>query len=128
MVYARGSKTTCNVSWGGTWLTTSNLLLSAALNSNRFDLAWALQSSQSFSIHYPRDLFGRALGHDAAAFFSAFGAQIDDPVGVADDVQVVFDDDDRVSEIRETVQHVEQLAHIVEVQSRGRLIQQIKKA
>src|ERR1019366_4231191 len=63
---------------------------------------------------------------DAAAFFSAFGAQIDDPVGVADDVQVVFDDDDRVSEIGETVQHVEQLAHIIEVQSRGRHIQQIK--
>ena len=75
---------------------------------------------------HARDLLGRALGYDAAAFFSAFGAEIEDPVGVADDVQVVLDDDDRVSEIGETVQNVEQLAHIVEMQSGGRLVQQIK--
>ncbi len=43
---------------------------------------------------YLGDLFGSALGDDAAAVFAAFGAEVDDPVGVADHVEIVLDDDD----------------------------------
>jgi len=32
------------------------------------------------------DEFVRALGDDAAAAFAAFGAEVDDPVGLLDDV------------------------------------------
>ena len=56
------------------------------------------------------DLFGSALGDKRAAVFSAFRAEIDDPVGVTDYVEIVLDDDDRVAEICETVQDFEQLS------------------
>ena len=51
------------------------------------------QRLASVRLFHARDLFGRALGNDAAAFFSAFGAEIEDPVGVADYVEIMFDDD-----------------------------------
>ncbi len=50
------------------------------------------------------------------------------PVGVADHVQVVLDDDDRVAQIGEAVQHFEQLAHVVEVQAGGGLVEQVERA
>src|SRR5579871_686515 len=55
----------------------------------------------------PRDLFWRALRHDASAFFATLGAQIDDPICIADYIQIVFDDDDRVPQIGQPVQYVE---------------------
>src|ERR1039458_8948839 len=75
---------------------------------------------------HPRHLLRRALRHDAAAFFAAFGAKVDDPVGVADHVQMVFDDDDRIAQVGQTEQHVEQLLHVVEVQAGGGLIEKVK--
>ena len=47
-----------------------------------------------------RNLLGRALRDDAAAAFAAFGAEIDDPVGLFDDVEMVLDDEDGVAESR----------------------------
>lgn len=46
---------------------------------------------------YGGDLLGRAVGYDAAAAFAAFGAEVEDVVGVADDVEIVLDDDDGVA-------------------------------
>jgi hypothetical protein len=40
------------------------------------------------------NLRGRALGHDLSTLISAFRAQINDPVGIADHVQVVLNDND----------------------------------
>ena len=37
------------------------------------------------------------MGDDQAAARAALGAQVDDPVGGLDDVQVVLDDDDGVA-------------------------------
>src|SRR5882757_9632796 len=45
------------------------------------------------------DLLGRAVGDDAAAAFAAFGAHVEDVVGVADDVEIVLDDDDGVAQV-----------------------------
>src|SRR3989449_4001080 len=39
------------------------------------------------------DELGRALGDDAAAAFAAFGAEVNDPIGLLDDVEVVLDDE-----------------------------------
>ena len=75
-----------------------------------------------------RDFCGAAFADDAAAVFAAFGAEVEDPVGVADHVEIVLDDDDRVAEIGEAVQDFEQLAHIVEVQAGGGLVEQIEGA
>src|SRR5437868_13029912 len=43
------------------------------------------------------DLFGCAGGDNLTAAVAAFGAEIDDVVGGFDDVQVVFDDDERAA-------------------------------
>ena len=43
------------------------------------------------------DGLGRALGDDAAAALAALGAQVNDPVGGLDDVEVVLDDDQGVA-------------------------------
>src|SRR5437879_10746457 len=55
------------------------------------------------------DELGRALGDDAAAAFAAFGAEVNDPIGLLDDVEVVLDDEHGVAEIDEALQDVEEL-------------------
>ena len=64
---------------------------------------------------------------DFAAAAAAFGAEIDQPVGRLDDVQVVLDHDDRVAGVDEAVQHLQQLVDVVEVQSGGRFIEDVKR-
>jgi hypothetical protein len=71
---------------------------------------------------YGGDLFGGALGDDAAPALAAFGAEVDDPVGVADDVEVVLDDDDGVAEVGEAVEDLEELADVIEVEAGGGLV------
>src|SRR5262245_29810521 len=43
------------------------------------------------------DLFGRAFGDDLASAVTAFGPEIDDPVGGLDDLEIVFDDHDGIT-------------------------------
>ena len=73
------------------------------------------------------NLFGASLGHHRSAAVSAFGTHIDDPVGTLDHVQIVFDHNDRVPLIHQTVEDIEQLAHIVEVQASCRLIEHVQR-
>ena len=73
------------------------------------------------------DLLRRAAGDDVAAFGAGFGAEVDDPVGRFDHVEVVFDDDDRVAVVDEAVEHVEQLGEVVEMQAGGRFVEQVER-
>src|SRR6185312_3908348 len=61
------------------------------------------------------ELIGRAAADQRAAAFAAFGAEIDDPVGGLDHIQVVLDADDGVALIAQAMEHVQQLGHVVEV-------------
>jgi len=63
-----------------------------------------------------------------AATVPAFGPQIDHPIGCLDDIQVVFDDDHRVSGVSQPMQHIEQQLDVVEMQARGGLIQNVERA
>ena len=74
------------------------------------------------------DLFGGAMGDDVAAALAAFGAEVEDVVGVADDVEVVLDDDDGVAEVGEAVQDFEELADVVEVEAGGGLVEEVEGA
>src|SRR5579872_4666434 len=74
----------------------------------------------------PRDLFGSALGDDASTVFAAFRTEIDQPVGVANHVEIVLDDHDTIAEVGETMQHVEQFFDVVEVQAGGGFVEQIQ--
>jgi hypothetical protein len=59
-----------------------------------------------------------------AAVFAAFWAEIENPVGIADDVEVVLDDDDGVAEVGEAVENLEKLADIVKVEAGGGLVEE----
>ena len=69
---------------------------------------------------------GRPLGDDPAAVGTPVGPQVDDPVGRLHHVEVVLDHDDRVPRRGEPVQHVQQLANVVEMQPGGRLVQDVQ--
>src|ERR1041385_5141815 len=75
-----------------------------------------------------RDLLGGALGDDLAAGVAAFGAEVDDPVGALDDVEVVLDDDDGVAGVDEALQDAEQVLDVVHVQARRRLVEDVERA
>jgi hypothetical protein len=74
------------------------------------------------------DLLGRADGHDLAAGVSAFGAEIDDPVGGLDHFEIVLDHHHGVALVDQLVQHLEQLGHVVEMKPGGRLVENIERA
>ena len=65
---------------------------------------------------------------DAAAGRAGFRAEVDDPVRRLDHVEIVLDDDHRVAEIDEPIQHFEQLVNVVEVQAGRRLIEDVQRA
>ena len=78
----------------------------------------------------------RAGGHglrrpgadQGAAAGAALRSQVDEPVGGLDHVQVVLDDQHRVSGVHQPLQNLQQLLHIVGVQARGGLVQDIEGA
>ena len=61
------------------------------------------------------DEVGRpALEDNPAAVVAGTGAEVDDPVGVRHDRQVVLDDDDRRAGVNEPVEQAEQLLDVGE--------------
>jgi hypothetical protein len=68
------------------------------------------------------------VGHDLAAAVAAFGAEVDDPVGGLDDVEIVLDHHDRVALVDQLVQHFQQLGDIVEMQARRRFVEDVERA
>jgi hypothetical protein len=94
-------------------------------------LAWvehALQVAPGVARGARCDLLGRPLGDDAAAALAALGTQVDHPVRGLDDVEVVLDHHDRVARVSQAVQHVEEQPDVVEVQARGRLVEDVQGA
>ncbi len=72
-----------------------------------------------------RHLLRRPLCDEPAPTGAALWAQVDDVIGGLDHVQVVLDDDDRVARLDQAREHAEQLLHVVEVQARGGLVQDV---
>src|SRR5215472_13186228 len=68
----------------------------------------------------------RALGDDLSTLIAALGTQVNDPIGVADDIEVVLDDDHRVTQIGETVEDLQQFAHVLKVETRCGFVEKIK--
>ena len=75
-----------------------------------------------------RHFFRRAGGDNGAALVAAFRTKIDDVVRGFNDVQVVFDDDQTVSGIRQFLQHFVQLFHVCHMQTCGRFVQHVNGA
>ena len=74
-----------------------------------------------------RDLFRRAFGDHFAAFHAAFGAEVEDPVGGLDHVQIVFDHDHGVALLDERVEDFEEFAHILEMQAGRGFIEDVER-
>ncbi len=75
-----------------------------------------------------RDLFGRAGGDDFAALVAAFGAKIDEPVGGLDDIEIVFDDEQRGAGFEKFAESGKKLGDVVEVEAGGGLVEDIEDA
>ena len=71
-------------------------------------------------------LLGGTAGDNLSSTPSTLGSHVDDVVGTLDDVKVVLDDDDGVALIDETVEHTQQHLDILEVETCGRLIEDIE--
>ena len=59
---------------------------------------------------------------------AAVGAEVDDPVGGLDDVEVVLDDEHRVAAVHEAMEHFEEHAHVLEVQARRGFVEDVQRA
>ena len=66
-------------------------------------------------------MFGGALGDDFSAAGSGHGADIDDVVSFRDDVEVVFDHDDRSSLVHEAVEDRDELCDVVGIMEDAQL-------
>ena len=78
------------------------------------------------ALRHLRDLLGRAVGHHRAAAVAALRAHVQDAVGHLDDVEVVLDHQDRVAGVHELLEHLHELANVLEVQARGGLVQDVE--
>jgi len=74
-----------------------------------------------------RHLFRRSRDHDFAALIATIRTEIDDPIGAADHVEVVLDHQNRVPLIHKALDHIHELVHVVEAQTRGGLIDEIER-
>src|SRR5678816_1916671 len=74
------------------------------------------------------NVLGRSTGDNQPAAQSAVGAKIDDPVSRLDDIQIVLDNEHRITPLHQSVQHVEQHPDILKMQARGGLVEDIEGA
>ena len=58
---------------------------------------------------------------------AALGAEVDDPVGLLDHVEVVLDHEHRVARVDQPLQHLEQLLDVGEVQAGRRLVEDVER-
>src|SRR5689334_16737480 len=74
------------------------------------------------------DLLGTPRGDDCATTRPTLGPKIDDPIRRLDDIEIVLDHEYRVPAIDETMEHVEEQSHVLEMQSGRRLVEDIERA
>src|SRR5438477_9599093 len=87
-----------------------------------------LQVSPSVGIFRRCNLLGGAFRHDVPAAVAALRTEIDHPIGAADHVEVVLDDQNTAAILDEPLKRVQQLGDVVEVKTGGRLIEDEQSA
>jgi hypothetical protein len=73
------------------------------------------------------DLLRGALGNQSPAAVSRIGPQVDQPIRRFDQIEIVFDDDKRMAGINKPLKRAQKHPHIIEVQARGRFVEQKKR-
>src|SRR5207245_8898046 len=112
--------------WYATPSKTNSERARAAFRNNTARASHPAQHPPGVGGLHARDLLGRAGGDNFAAAIAALRPQIDDPVGVADDVEVVLDHHDGVAGLHQAVEDLEELLNIGEVQAGGGLVQNVE--
>ena len=79
-------------------------------------------------VRIARHLFRRAGGDHAAAAITAFGTEVDHPIGGFYDVEIMLDDEKRSAGIEKFAENHKQLLDIVEMQTGGGLVENIEHA
>ncbi len=74
-----------------------------------------------------RHVLGRPDGDELAARLAALRPEVDHPVGLLDHVEVVLDHDHRVAAVDETLQRLEQLLDVREVEAGRRLVEDVER-
>lgn len=69
---------------------------------------------------------GSSLGNHLTPIFSTFGSNVNDVVHGFDNIQIVFDDQYRIAFIYQFVEHQQQNADVLKMQSRGRFVQNVE--
>src|SRR5699024_8734243 len=73
------------------------------------------------------NLFGRAGTNNLSAGKAAFRTNVNNMVSAFNDIQVVFDDDDRMAAVDQLFERIQQLSYILEMQSGSGLIEEIER-
>ena len=71
------------------------------------------------------DLFGCSDCDQLTAPISAFRTEVNDVICNFDDIQVVFNDDDRIAAIDQPLENFDQFMHICGMQAYGGFVQHI---
>ncbi len=69
------------------------------------------------------DQLGRSGGNDLPALALSFGAEIDEPIGAFEHIEIVLDNDEGIALIDETLQDAEEKADVLEVEPRGGFVE-----
>src|SRR5579863_8782415 len=73
-----------------------------------------------------RDLLGRSGRDDFTALITAFGAEVDKPVRGFDDVEIMFDDDERCTGLEQLAERGKELGDVVEMETSGRFVEDVE--
>src|SRR5581483_2702076 len=109
----------------------SNTQIASCLMAAIAEMSVAVQHSRQklprVGLRQSGDRFRRPCSHNISAALSAFGAKIYDPIRRLYHFQVMFDDKNRASGIDQPPKGREQLADIVKVKPRRRLIEDVQR-
>lgn len=72
------------------------------------------------------NLFGSAAADDLATGVATFGAEVNDPIGALDDVEVVLDDNECVAGVAQLHEHAHEHFHVAEVQTGGGFVEEVE--
>ena len=71
-------------------------------------------------------MFGCATSDYFATAASGFGTEVDEMVGLAKDVEIVFDDDDGIATCDEALEHVHEHFDVFEMETSGWLVEDVE--
>ena len=73
-----------------------------------------------------QEILGGSLEEDAAAGVAAFGTEFDEIIGLGEDIELVFDNEDGVALVDKAVEQLHEPLAIGHVEADGRLLEKVE--